>query len=148
MSLPRTMILGAWELVAFQSRDVATTEIRYPLGQRPRGLILYTDDGFMSAQLAPENTEAGTEIDGYIAYSGPFHVDEAASTVRHDVQMASMPELLAQPQLREAAIVDDTLTLSAVMTDSTGSTTRSTLTWRRPARRHQDQARPISRPKG
>ena len=72
MSLLRSRILGAWELVTFNARDTATGEVRRPLGNRPRGLILYTDDGFMSAQLAPEG--AGE----YIAYSGPFHVDEQA----------------------------------------------------------------------
>jgi Lipocalin-like domain len=136
MPLQRNTILGGWELVSFQARDADTGEIRYPLGRRPRGLILYTDDGYMSAQLAPESPYTSTEVNGYIAYSGPFHVDESTSTVCHDVRMATMPDLLAQPQLRQASVADRTLILSATMTDANGATTHSTLTWQRPAGRH------------
>jgi len=130
MSLLRTRILGAWELVTFDACDTATGEMRQPLGRKPRGLILYTADGFMSAQLAPEGN--GIELGGYIAYSGPFHIDEQTSTVRHDVRMATMQDLLMQPQIRQVMLDNDRLILSATMTDDTGITTRSTLTWRRP----------------
>jgi hypothetical protein len=131
MPLHRNEILGSWELVSFQTRDVNTGEVRHPFGDCPRGVILYTDDGFMSAQLAPEGPD--TDTDGYIAYTGPFHVDEEASTVRHDVRMATMPDLVTQPQLRHVTLEPGLLTLSATMTDDTGTTTHSTLTWQRPA---------------
>ncbi|MET0898615.1 MAG: lipocalin-like domain-containing protein [Mycobacterium sp.] len=131
MALLRNRILGAWELATFDARDTATGEVRRPLGRRPRGLILYTDDGFMSAQLAPE----GTGNNEYIAYTGPFHVDEQAATVRHDVRMATMPDLLIQPQLRHVAFDDGRLVLSATMTDAAGTTTHSTLTWQRAVRK-------------
>lgn len=129
MSLLRNAILGSWELESFASRDTATGEARYPMGSSPRGLILYTDDGFMSAQLAPQ-LDADTEITDYIAYSGPFHVDEQAATVRHDMRMATMPELLLQPQIRQVRLEPGVLILSAGTTDA-GRTTHSTLTWRR-----------------
>lgn len=129
----RSQMLGSWQLVRFESRDTATGSISKPLGDDPQGLILYTDDGFMSAQLAPGGT--GTtplaEPGGYIAYTGPFHVDEQAGIVHHEVRMATMPELLAAPQLREVRVDHDLLTLSATLTDETGTTTRSTLTWQR-----------------
>ncbi len=129
MSLVRNAILGSWELESFASRDTATGETRYPMGSNPRGLILYTDDGFMSAQLAPEET-ADTEITDYIAYSGPFHVDENASTVRHEMRMATMPELLLQPQIRQVRLEPGLLILSAGTTEA-DRTTHSTLIWRR-----------------
>jgi hypothetical protein len=125
MSLLRNQILGAWELVAFDARDTTTGEVRHPLGRRPRGLILYTEDGFMSAQLA------AAELDEYIAYTGPFHVDDNAASVRHDVRMATFPALLAQPQWRQVAFDGGRLVLSASTTDQMGTTTHSTLTWQR-----------------
>jgi hypothetical protein len=131
MSLHRNEILGSWELISFHARDTTTGDIRYPLGGRPRGLILYTEDGFMSAQLAPDG--AGADIGDYIAYSGPFHVDEQASTVRHDVRMATMSDLVTQPQLRHVSLEPGRLILSATTTDDAGATTLSTLTWQRPA---------------
>ena len=123
----RDAVVGAWELVSFVTRDTATGEERRPLGAAPRGLILYTHDGHMSAQLAESDTA------GYVAYGGRFSVDEATSTVHHDVTMSMMPELLTRPQFRQAGVEGDRLTLSATATDDAGATTHSTLAWRRAA---------------
>ncbi len=79
----------------------------------------------MSAQLAE------SDLTGYIAYGGRFSVNEETSTLHHDVTMSMMPELLAQPQFRQAAVDGDLLTLSATMTDDAGVTTHSSLVWRR-----------------
>ena len=90
--MQRKQILGAWQLASFEARDVATGIVRHPLGAEPSGLILYTDDGYMSAQLA--TTPSGAD---YIAYGGRFHLDEQTSVVHHEVTMSMMPELLAAP---------------------------------------------------
>jgi hypothetical protein len=121
----RDAVLGAWELVSFVASDETTGEDRHPLGTAPRGLILYTADGHMSAQLAE------SDMSGYVAYGGRFSVDEATSTLHHDVTLSMMPELLAQPQFRHASVDGDLLTLSASRTDDTGATTHSRLVWRR-----------------
>jgi hypothetical protein len=121
----RERALGAWELVSFTARDTGTGEERHPLGTASRGLILYTDDGHMSAQLAK------SDMGGYVAYGGRFSVNEATSTVHHDVTMSMMPELLAQPQFRQASVDGDLLTLSATTTNNAGATRHSTLVWRR-----------------
>jgi Lipocalin-like domain len=121
----REAVLGAWELVSFVARNETTGEHRQPLGTAPRGLILYTCDGHMSAQLAEP------DMSGYVAYGGRFFADEDTSTLHHDVTVSMMPELLAQPQFRHASVDGDLLTLSATRTDDTGVTTHSTLVWRR-----------------
>ncbi len=95
------------------------------MGDHPAGLILYTADGYMSAQLTP-----GTGAE-YVAYAGAFSVDEEAGTVHHDVIVSSMPELLARPQFRHAHIDADRLILSATQTSADGVTAHSTLVWRR-----------------
>ena len=123
----REAVLGAWELVSFVARDAATDEDRHPLGTAPRGLILYTADGHMSAQLAE------SDMGDYIAYGGRYSVDEETSTLHHDVTISMMPELLAQPQFRNAAVDGDLLTLSATSADDAGVTTHSRLLWRRPS---------------
>ena len=121
----RDAVLGAWELVSFVARDATTGEDRQPLGAAPRGLILYTADGHMSAQLAE------ADMSGYVAYGGRFSVDEETSTLHHDVTMSMMPELLAQPQFRHASFDGELLTLSASRTDDAGVATHSRLVWRR-----------------
>jgi hypothetical protein len=125
MSDLRAALLGGWLLQSFVSRDGKTGEVRHPFGEHPRGLILYTNDGHMSAQLTPG-------ADGeFVSYGGRFHVDEASATVRHDVVISTMPELLETPQIRQAHIEGDLLTLSASQTSAEGRTTHSTLVWRR-----------------
>ena len=121
----RDAVLGAWELVSFVARDVATGEDRHPLGAAPRGLILYTADGHMSAQLAE------SDMSEYISYGGRYSVNEETSTLHHDVTISMMPELLTQPQFRNASIDGDRLTLSATRSDDAGVTTHSSLVWRR-----------------
>ncbi|OBK12668.1 lipocalin-like domain-containing protein [Mycobacterium asiaticum] len=118
-------ILGGWRLESFVSRNTDSGELRHPFGEHPIGLILYTTDGHMSAQLTPG---PGGE---FISYGGRFHVDEASATVRHEVLIATMPELLRQPQIRDARVDGDRLTLSASMVSAGGTNTRSTLVWRR-----------------
>jgi hypothetical protein len=121
----RESLLGAWTLESFFVRDVATGEQRRPLGEHPRGLITYTGDGHMSAQLAQ------SDMQGYIAYGGGFSVNEQTATVHHEVTISMLPELLTQPQLRQATVDGDLLTLSATTTDDAGVQTHANLTWRR-----------------
>lgn len=125
MHAVREAILGGWRLESFVSQDVATGELRHPFGEHPSGLILYTNDGHMSAQLTPG---PGSE---FISYGGRFRVDEAAGTVCHDVAIATIPELLQRPQIRNARVDGDRLTLSASTTSPDGTTTHSTLVWLR-----------------
>jgi hypothetical protein len=126
----RDAVLGGWELVSFVARDSGTGEDRHPLGGAPRGLILYTADGHMSAQLAD------SDMDGFISYGGRFSVDEETSTLHHDVTISMMPELLRNTQFRHAAIDGDFLTLSASRTDDAGVTTHSRLQWKRSPSTH------------
>ncbi|WP_420108544.1 lipocalin-like domain-containing protein [Mycolicibacter arupensis] len=121
----REALLGGWELSSFDSVDIDTGAVSHPLGTAPRGLILYTADGYMSAQLAGSSDAA---LPTYIAYGGRFHVDEDTSTVHHVVSVSMLPELLAGPQLRQARVEGDRLTLSASAT-SDGVTTQNTLVW-------------------
>jgi Lipocalin-like domain len=126
----RDAILGAWELASFVTVDAPTGEERHPLGAAPRGLIMYTSDGHMSAQLAD------SDMGGYVAYGGRFTViedtvNEETATVHHDVTLSMMPELLTQTQFRQARVDGDLLTLSATTTDASGVEVNARLVWRR-----------------
>ncbi|MGB3333132.1 MAG: lipocalin-like domain-containing protein [Mycobacterium sp.] len=125
MSTLREALLGGWELSSFDSVDADTGAVSHPLGTAPRGLILYTADGYMSAQLTGS---ADAVLPAYIAYGGRFRVDEDTATVHHEVSVSMLPELLASPQLRQARVDGDRLTLSATTTND-GVTTLNTLVW-------------------
>ena len=126
MSL-RDALLGAWELESFTTTRETSGHVEHPLGPAPQGLIIYTPDGHMSAQLADSG------MSGYIAYGGRFEVDEQTSTLHHQVTISMMPELLAQRQFRHARIEADALVLSATSTDDDGPS-HSVLVWRRAAK--------------
>ncbi|OBG40487.1 lipocalin-like domain-containing protein [Mycolicibacter heraklionensis] len=125
MSTLREALLGGWELSSFESLDAGTGAVSHPLGTAPRGLILYTADGYMSAQLTGS---ADAALPAHIAYGGRFRVDEDTATVHHEVSVSMLPELLASPQLRQARVDGDRLTLSATTTND-GVTTHNTLIW-------------------
>lgn len=72
-------LVGSWRLVAL---DTAGSSAEASGGQKPDGLIIYSADGWMSAQIiSPGESDDGT-VDHH-AYFGPYSVDEAASTVTH-----------------------------------------------------------------
>jgi hypothetical protein len=141
-------VLGAWELQSYTIEDSERGEITYPLGPDPVGLIMYTEDGYMSAQLmradrspvdssepseeplAPESPAAT----GYLAYSGPFHVDEATGTLHHKVTVSLFPSWLGSTQLRASRLEGDVLTLSGTNTLPNGATSTHTLLWKRAPR--------------
>src|SRR5712671_1987362 len=90
-------VVGTWELVSYTEVDNDGGPSTHPLGPDALGLIMYTTDGYMSAQImrpdrpaydrpetgggTPEQAEAAAA--GYLAYSGPFSVDENTGVLHH-----------------------------------------------------------------
>ena len=48
-------LVGAWELVSYVEKPLNGSPPNYPMGERPMGIIMYTPDGYMSAQLMRPN---------------------------------------------------------------------------------------------
>jgi Lipocalin-like domain len=75
---------------------------------------MYTNDGYMSAQLMrPERpaydqpytagattAQAAAAAAGYLSYSGPYDVDESTHVVHHHVAVSLLPNWLETVQLR------------------------------------------------
>jgi len=141
----RDAVLGAWELVSYTEEDNHGGPVTYPLGPDALGLIMYTTDGYMSAQImrsdrpaydrpetgggTPEQVEAAAA--GYLAYSGPFTVDEITGVLQHQPWVSLLPNWLNHNQIRHSRLEGDDLTLCAVTEAPDGAETISTLVWRR-----------------
>jgi hypothetical protein len=130
----RERLIGGWRLAGFSVAAGDGGELDHPLGDNPLGAILYTPDGYMSAQLAtPGAYEAGQEPNGYyIAYSGPYEVDEQTRTVFHHVQVSVIPSwsgttLIRRAQFREPGM----LVLCEEPRPHDGVMTTTTITWSR-----------------
>jgi len=128
----RDRLVGGWRLTGYEVTADGKTD--HPLGENPRGAILYTPDGYMSAQLAgPGPYKDDDRPDAYyIAYSGPFDVDETSETVNHHVQVSVIPSWLGTTQHRRARFDGpDKLTLSVSEPGTSGVTTTQTISWAR-----------------
>jgi hypothetical protein len=142
----RDKLIGAWMLVSYVEKPVDGSAPNHPMGARPMGIIMYTPDGYMSAQLMRPNRspfasgdwfkatpeEYGREASTYFAYSGSFHVDEEKETVAHSVFISLFPNWIGQTQQRVIKIEGATLYLStASPIQSGGRMVNAYLQWRR-----------------
>jgi hypothetical protein len=142
----REALVGAWQFVSCVETDAETGEIFLPMGPHPLGFILYTPDGYMSAQLsgtdranfARDDMYGGTPEEyvaagiSYLAYSGPYRVDEASRTVEHGMDVSLFPNWQGQRQLRIPELDGETLVLATDRpTLFAGSLKTARITWRR-----------------
>jgi hypothetical protein len=119
----RERLLGAWTLHDFVEAPVDGSPDARPLGDHPRGTILYSADGFVSAQAAQPVSDLATDASSglYLAYSGPFDVDEDTAIVRHHLQASLNPELVGSIQRRQVSFGDDgSLSLNSLEAISLG----------------------------
>jgi Lipocalin-like domain len=142
----RERLIGAWTLESYVEKPADGSEPVHPLGEGATGIIMYTPDGYMSAQLmragrkpfgsgdwfngTPEEYQEAAS--SYIAYSGPFHVDEERQTLTHSMFVSFFPNWTGQTQPRVVELDGDVLRLStAAPIQSAGRTVMSYLQWRR-----------------
>jgi hypothetical protein len=142
----RDQLIGAWKLVSYVEKPLDGSAPFYPMGENPMGIIMYTPDGYMSAQLMRPDRKpfpsgdwfGGTtdeyreEATTYIAYSGPFHVDEEHKTLTHSMFVSMFPNWTGQTQPRVVKIERENLHLStATPIKSSGKVANSYLQWKR-----------------
>lgn len=140
-------LVGAWSLKSYVETNAETGETREPLGAGARGFILYTADGFMSAQMQSADRtefEAGDMFQGeleeykaagqtYLAYSGRYEVDEEAGRVKHDIGVSLFPNWTGREQVRLVQFGDNTLVLRFEKPQfSNGALKTAELVWKRP----------------
>jgi|SRR5208282_4023902 len=145
----RDRLIGTWKLISYTEKPVDGSGTVYPMGENPIGIIMYTPDGYMSAQFMRPHRRpfaSGDWLDGtaeeyreeastYIAYSGPFHVDEETRTLTHSMFVSLFPNWTGQTQPRVVKIEDDILHLSTESPiKSTGKAVIAYLQWKRASR--------------
>lgn len=120
---------GTWSLVSYEVRIRGPVIItRYPFGKNAAGFIMYSPDGYMSAQLmapgahqfAATNYHDGSVNEmtnaarNYLAYSGPYSVERGTNSkilLRHSVEVSLYPNWLGTDQNRVCEITDTEMTL-------------------------------------
>ena len=121
----RERLVGSWKLVSYEVRSDDGRRVIYPLGKDAKGYILYTPDGYMSAQIMqldrpryqaadPEggaDEESAQAARGYLAYSGPYHVEDE-SVVVHEAEVSLFPNWVEETLSRKAVLNGRRLELS------------------------------------
>ena len=99
-------------------------EVTRPMGDHPRGLLMYTAGGHMSVQITAGDRplfgasgrggsieEAADALRTYIAYCGTYRVDDAEGAVYHEPECHSCPNGVGVP-LQRFTFTGDRLLLS------------------------------------
>jgi hypothetical protein len=121
-----SQLVGVWTLVSYIDEKPGCDNT-HPFGLRPQGFLIYTADGFVSAQLMRPGRSAFHSSDwhhgtpeeyqesgsGYIAYCGTYEVDEENATVTHIPSVSLLPNLIDGRQCRSIELHGDRLTLRA-----------------------------------
>jgi hypothetical protein len=132
-------LAGVWTLVTYTDEHQGR-EDTHPFGSQPQGFLIYTGDGFVSAQLMKPGRAAFQSADwhqatpeeyqesgsGYIAYCGTYEVDEEKAIVTHIPSVSLLPNLILGRQSRLIDLHGDRLILRTVGTPAT-----SRLEWKR-----------------
>jgi Lipocalin-like domain len=119
-------LVGVWGLVSYIDEQLNRDD-SCPFGQNPQGFLIYTPNGFVSAQLmkmgrpafhspdwhhgTPDEYQASGS--GYIAYCGTYEVDEEKATVTHIPSVSLLPNLMGERQCRSIELEGDRLVLRA-----------------------------------
>jgi len=141
-------IVGTWRLVSFVAAD-STGTYRPVWGDHPSGLIVYTADGHMAAQLYdPTRAKVGPMANasplapaqpsfaGLYTYFGTFVLDTVKHTVAHHVEGAMAPDWVGATLVREYRFLTPNRIELRVLTDPSGrpAAGQSILVWERTRR--------------
>ncbi|KAJ5716451.1 hypothetical protein N7493_008362 [Penicillium malachiteum] len=125
----RKGLIGTWKLISLVSKPIDSDgPIGYPFGPNAAGYLIYTSEGYMSAQVmapgskhyakadpfsAPDD-EAGEAARHFLAYSGPFEVffQDGQPFVKHSTDLSLVPNWAGGHQLRRVELDGDKLVLS------------------------------------
>ncbi len=140
--MDREKFIGCWKLL---SSEYHTSDggIMYPMGRGVTGRLMYSPDGYVSAQHmsvdrkpfaandwlrgTPEEIKAAFE--SYRGYYGTWEVDEKKGTVTHHIDRGIMPNWTGTDFVRFYEFSGNRLTLRAVPQIMDGKTVTVYLFW-------------------
>jgi hypothetical protein len=138
----REQLVGTWHLVSYVERPTDGSASFYPLGEHPEGMIFYTPDGYVSAQLQRSGRHPSGSHDmldhaqdgtiSYVGYSGTYQIDENQQQVTHFISISFLPNLLGSAIARTVRIEGDFLYIgTAKPINLGGKESMPQLVWKR-----------------
>ena len=136
-------LIGTWQLQSWTLGYADRDEFSYPYGEEPEGMLLYSNDGWMSASIGqsgraslPEDVSyrklpdalKAAAFSSYFHYAGRYQVVDG--DVIHYVTQSLNPNFPGTEQLRHAELDGQTLVLSG-KDEMDGVTRFHSLVWHR-----------------
>ena len=154
-------LVGGWRYLTWEI-TYPDGRVTHPFGTDATGFILYTADGFMSANIMAggraafpsgnprraSDAERARAFDGYFSYAGRWRLE--GGKILHDVEVALNPAFVGVRQWRDPVLSRDaagtsTLSLSAAESSAEGGRVHRIL-WQRVAPTAIADDRPDDRP--
>lgn len=138
-------IIGIWRLVSWRYKD-ETGKTGHFFGEHIMGIIIYTEDGYVSTHLLKKDRqlfdsddfdgftpiEAKEALSSYLGYYGTYHEKEPGELV-HAIAGSSTPLWTNKQAIRYAEIKDDMLTLTTPLIATSNGNVVFHVNWERVA---------------
>ncbi|NHO34414.1 lipocalin-like domain-containing protein [Acetobacter fallax] len=107
----RQRLIGTWELVSYQVEQKGSSALLNPMGNTPRGRVIFTEDGWVAFNLegsdrhpAHSDTDRASLMRTLVAYIGRYRI-EGDQWITH-VQTAWAPEWVGTEQRRTVSMTE------------------------------------------
>ncbi|MCA5005772.1 lipocalin-like domain-containing protein [Sphingobacterium bovistauri] len=153
MSALKNEIIGSWKLLSYIEVPVGGEEYLFPLGNNPKGLLIYSPDGCMSVQISVkdpirydsddrfsvDDNKIATRVKGYIAFAGKYTTDNFLSQVTYHIETSLNPNWEGAKQVRKLDFEGDVLYQKSVEPiPSDGQMVHAYMTWQRVSKLLED----------
>ena len=108
---------GAWQLLSYDVEQQSNGDTFAPMGEHPRGYVIFTQEGRLSFMLSAEGRQPGSNaeersalLSSMIAYTGTYRLDGDRWITQVDV--AWNPEWVGTEQTRYFQVEADRLTVT------------------------------------
>jgi hypothetical protein len=119
--------IGTWKLISWKNTNL-NREVTYPCGTHPIGYLLYTEDGYMAAEVMdpdrhqgdvsfppepalPDKERLRAHVT-YLSYCGTYSYSMQEEMMTHHVKASSIPSWAGRDQTRHFEFKDGNLFLS------------------------------------
>ena len=121
----RQKLIGTWKLESYTAYPTPTSKIQrptFPMTKNVTGFIMYTPDGYMSAQMLIPGQQSFKRGEGedaqwseaakrFFAYSGPYYISNEGQgreeILRHTFQVCNLPGWIGDIQVRTHQFEED-----------------------------------------
>lgn len=139
-------LIGTWNLLSFIEVPVNGVDSKFPMGKNPKGILIYSPDGYMSIEITNSNLDPKASdrdrdsskkevlsfLNDFITYSGTYKINDAIATVQHIISSSSATHIGNELQERKIDFEGDILYLKSVEPIlSSNEYVNSYMTWQR-----------------